>query len=119
MEDERIIDLYWDRNQTAIDETAVKYGSFLHRLSWNILRSHDSFVSDEEVGNIVDFLKNQNLGNVYSEDIEDKIKNIGSSAGTSSSGGGGDSKDSYFVDAGKFIIDKDKASIGMLQRVLK
>ena len=31
MEDERIIDLYWDRNQTAIDETAVKYGSFLHR----------------------------------------------------------------------------------------
>jgi len=41
MEDERIIDLYWDRNQTAIDETAVKYGSFLHRLSWNILRSHD------------------------------------------------------------------------------
>ena len=26
MEDERIIDLYWDRNQNAINETAVKYG---------------------------------------------------------------------------------------------
>ena len=25
----------------------------------------------------------------------------------------------YFADAGKFIIEKDKASIGMLQRVFK
>ena len=25
----------------------------------------------------------------------------------------------YFADAGRFIIDKDKASIGMLQRVFK
>ena len=41
MEDERIIDLYWDRDQNAITETAGKYGGFLHRLSWNILRSHD------------------------------------------------------------------------------
>ena len=30
-----------------------------------------------------------------------------------------DDKDVYFVDAGKFIIEKDKASIGMLQRVFK
>ena len=27
--------------------------------------------------------------------------------------------DEYFVEAGKFIIEKDKASIGMLQRVFK
>ena len=82
-------------------------------------RIQGAFVSDEEVGNIVDFLKNQNIGNVYNEDIEDKIKNLGSSAGTGSSGNSGDDKDSYFIDAGKFIIDKDKASIGMLQRVFK
>ena len=30
-----------------------------------------------------------------------------------------DDQDAYFVDAGKFIIEKDKASIGMLQRVFK
>ena len=30
-----------------------------------------------------------------------------------------DDKDVYFVDEGKFIIEKDKASIGMLQRVFK
>ena len=28
-------------------------------------------------------------------------------------------RDEYFEDAAKFIIDKDKASIGMLQRVFK
>ena len=38
-------------------------------------------------------------------------------AGTSN--GGGNDRDSLFVDAGKFIIEKDKASIGMLQRVFK
>ena len=82
-------------------------------------RIQGAFVSDEEVGNIVDFLKNQNIGNVYNEDIEDKIRNIGSSSNGGVSSGGGDGKDAYFVDAGKFIIEKDKASIGMLQRVFK
>lgn len=82
-------------------------------------RVQGAFVSDEEVGNIVDFLKNQNIGNVYNEDIEDKIKNLGSSTGGTSGGSSADDKDSYFIDAGKFIIDKDKASIGMLQRVFK
>lgn len=28
-------------------------------------------------------------------------------------------KDEYFIEAGKFIIEKDKASIGMLQRMFK
>lgn len=31
----------------------------------------------------------------------------------------GDERDIYFVDAGKFIIEKEKASIGMLQRMFK
>ena len=71
----------------------------------------------------MDYLKNQSLGNVYNsyaEDIEEKIKNIGSSGGSSGSGsGGGNDRDEYFEEAARFIIDKDKASIGMLQRVLK
>ena len=33
--------------------------------------------------------------------------------------GGANDRDEYFVQAGKFIIDKDKASIGMLQRMFK
>ena len=39
MEDAKIIELYWVRSETAIAETASKYGSFLHSIAWNILRS--------------------------------------------------------------------------------
>ena len=34
-------------------------------------------------------------------------------------GEGGDDRDTYFVEAGKLIIDKERASIGMLQRMFK
>ena len=40
MEDAEIIDLYWRRDQRAIDETHGKYGGFLTGITWNILRSH-------------------------------------------------------------------------------
>ena len=40
MEDAEIIDLYWQRDQRAIDETHGKYGGFLAGIAWNILSSH-------------------------------------------------------------------------------
>lgn len=85
-------------------------------------RMQGAFVSDKEVSDVVDFLKNQAIGNIYSDDIEEKIRNIGSGVGSSGGSAGGDSGpeyDQYFAEAGRFIIDKDKASIGMLQRVFK
>lgn len=84
-------------------------------------RIQGAFVSDKEVADVVDFLKNQAIGNTYAEDIEEQIKKIGNGSGGAGSAGGGagDGLDEYFGDAGKFIIDKDKASIGMLQRVFK
>lgn len=84
-------------------------------------RVQGAFVSDKEVSDVVDFLKNQAIGNVYSEDVEEKIKNMGSASSESGSGasGSGSEYDQYFAEAGRFIIDKDKASIGMLQRVFK
>lgn len=39
MEDSRIIDLYWQRSETAIDETAKKYARYCHSISFNILHS--------------------------------------------------------------------------------
>ncbi|MBO5347415.1 MAG: DNA translocase FtsK, partial [Lachnospiraceae bacterium] len=88
------------------------------------VRVQGSFVSDAEVGAVVDFLKNQQLGNVYHEDqeeIQSQINNLKSGAGNagSSTNGRSDDKDALFADAGRFIIEKDKASIGMLQRVFK
>lgn len=84
-------------------------------------RVQGAFVSDKEVSDVVEFLKNQALGNVYSSDIQEKIASIGSSSQGSNNGlsDGGNEKDQYFIEAGKFIIEKDKASIGMLQRVFK
>jgi len=81
-------------------------------------RIQGAFVSDKEVSDVVDFLKNQALDNVYAEDIEEQIRSLGGSSGLSSSPGG-DDRDEYFADAGRFVIEKDKASIGMLQRVFK
>ncbi|MGN1147411.1 MAG: DNA translocase FtsK 4TM domain-containing protein [Lachnospiraceae bacterium] len=83
-------------------------------------RVQGAFVSDREVSDVVDFLKNQAIGNVYAEDVEEKIKSMGSGSGTGPAGSdGGSSLDEYFADAGRFIIDKDKASIGMFQRMFK
>ncbi|MDE7285118.1 MAG: DNA translocase FtsK [Lachnospiraceae bacterium] len=84
-------------------------------------RIQGAFVSDKEVSDVVDFLKNQEIGNVYNEDVEEKIRNMGSS-GSDGGAGGIDSSseyDQYFAEAGRFIIEKDKASIGMLQRAFK
>ena len=84
-------------------------------------RIQGAFVSDKEVADVVDFLKNQAIGNVYDDDVENQIKNMGNnvSGGGSPSGDSGSEYDQYFAEAGRFIIDKDKASIGMLQRVFK
>ena len=85
-------------------------------------RVQGAFVSDKEVADVVDFLKNQAIGNTYAEDIEEKLKNISSTSGSSSGAdgaSGGSGLDEYFTEAGKFIIEKDKASIGMLQRMFR
>lgn len=40
MKDEEIVRLYWQRNESAITETQHKYGSYLTKISYNIL--HDT-----------------------------------------------------------------------------
>ena len=85
-------------------------------------RIQGAFVSDREVADVVDFLKNQSIGNVYDDDVENQIKSMGN-GGTgvngNAAGEGGSEYDQYFAEAGRFIIEKDKASIGMLQRMFK
>lgn len=39
MEDTKIIDLYWTRSESAIAETAKKYGSYCRAVAFRILRS--------------------------------------------------------------------------------
>nr|WP_243167989.1 DNA translocase FtsK [Anaerocolumna cellulosilytica] len=82
------------------------------------VRVQGAFISDKEVGAVVDFLTAQNNGAEYNEEVANKISNVQAGDGGNSSGGVND-RDDYFIEAGKFIIEKDKASIGMLQRVYK
>lgn len=39
MEDEKLIELFWNRSELAIQETSNKYGGYLRRISMNILES--------------------------------------------------------------------------------
>lgn len=82
-------------------------------------RVQGAFVSDKEVSDVVEFLKNQSLGNIYDSDLQDKIASYSGSAAGAGGASEGSERDQYFEEAGKFIIEKDKASIGMLQRVFK
>ena len=77
------------------------------------VRVQGAFVSDAEVGRVVEFLKENETVAEYdtavAQKIEKKIRN-GSLSGE---------RDEYFEAAARFIMEKDKATIGMLQRMFK
>ena len=39
MNDSEIVNLYWERYEQAVAETAKKYGKYCHRIAYNILRN--------------------------------------------------------------------------------
>jgi RNA polymerase sigma-70 factor (ECF subfamily) len=41
MDDNQIVDLYWERSETAISETAKKYGRYCHYIAFNVLRNDE------------------------------------------------------------------------------
>ena len=41
MEDKKIVELYWARNEEAITQTSVKYGGMMHATSKSIVGSHE------------------------------------------------------------------------------
>ena len=85
-------------------------------------RIQGAFVSDEDVQKVVSYIKANNTSDSSAmADIENQIDGIASSNGNGQDADlKGDSVyDEYFADAGRFIIEKNKASIGMLQRVFK
>lgn len=85
------------------------------------LRVQGAYISDDEVVSVVEFLKANNGECTYSEEVTNQISttSAGSTAETAIGNDSGDGRDDYFVQAGQFIIEKDKASIGMLQRMFK
>jgi len=83
-------------------------------------RVQGSFVSDKEVGDVVDFLSESGNEPSYDAEVAEKINNCtASSVPGDALASPSSNLDDNFIQAGKFIIEKDKASIGMLQRVFK
>lgn len=84
------------------------------------IRAQGAFVSDREVSDVVSFLTENNGAGSYDSSIEEKMNSASENpTGTIDSGMPSDDRDSYFVDAAKLLVDKEKGSIGMLQRYFK
>ena len=79
-------------------------------------RVQGSFVTDEEVQSVVQFLRSNNVTADYDEEVVSQVNT--SEPGMTAAGDDND-RDTYFAEAGRLIIDKEKASIGMLQRTFK
>lgn len=82
-------------------------------------RVQGAFVSDSEVQKVVEFLADQGLTAEYNPDVEKQMNAAPVAGCAGSSGGSQNGRDEYFEQAGRFIIEKEKASIGMLQRMFK
>ncbi|HAT89930.1 MAG TPA: cell division protein FtsK [Roseburia sp.] len=86
------------------------------------VRVQGAFVSDKEVSDVVNYIKEENGQVFYNAAVEEHMNNIESentTPGIDSNSGTGDGRDAYFADAAKLLIDKEKGSIGMLQRYFK
>ena len=79
------------------------------------VRLQGAFVSDAEVQRVVDFWKAQAGEVSYDENIAKYV----STATASNTQDGGSERDDYFFEAAKFVIEKEKASTSMLQRMFK
>ena len=82
------------------------------------LRIQGAFVGDAEVAAVVDYIKQNNGGESMEKDLAEQMKEMEKSIEKTSAASVSD-RDDLFEQAGKFIIEKDKASIGMLQRWFK
>lgn len=83
------------------------------------LRVQGSFISDKEITDVVNFLKEQSDKPEYDENVMKLIDTATVSSPVADQQSGDDGRDELFWDAGRLICDKQKASIGSLQRVFR
>ncbi len=78
------------------------------------LRVQGAFVSDDEVSAVVEAVKENNEKPEYNEEISNH--EIASSGTSSAAAESGEERDELFQQAGRFLIEANKGSIGSLQR---
>lgn len=81
------------------------------------VRLQGAFVSDKEVSDVVDFLIKNNQDVQYDEEITNT--ELAPEVNEPAAGGSDDGRDVLFPEAGRFVIEKEKGSTSMLQRMFK
>ncbi len=83
------------------------------------VRLQGAFVSDKEVSDVVDFLIKNNQDVQYDEEITNAELAPEANEPAAGAGGSDDGRDVLFAEAGRFVIEKEKGSTSMLQRMFK
>ncbi|SEQ35193.1 DNA segregation ATPase FtsK/SpoIIIE, S-DNA-T family [Lachnospiraceae bacterium RM5] len=109
-------------SRTIIDtnggEKLLGNGDMLFYPAWFVkpVRLQGAFVSDVEVQSVVEYIKTHNVEVEYDKNVE----NVAEVSDTSiQSNASSDDKDILFEQAARFVIEKEKASTSMIQRMFK
>ncbi len=81
------------------------------------VRLQGAFISDEEVARVVEYITKQSGDVVYDEQITQRIEMPALASALAEDKDNG--RDEYFVEAARFVIEREKASTSMLQRMFK
>ncbi len=82
-------------------------------------RVQGAFVSDEEVADVTAFIREQGYTVQEDERIKEEMNGLENAAAGGGTSDGDSDRDAFFAEAARLVIGKEKASIGMLQRVFK
>ncbi len=82
------------------------------------VRLQGAFISDGEVSRVVEFITQQSGEVAYDETITQQIANA-NVENSMDPGGDAGGRDAYFNEAARFVIEREKASTSMLQRMFK
>ncbi len=77
-------------------------------------RIQGTFVADDEIKNLIEFIKNHASEPDYKEEITTKFKPLSSKNGVM--GADGEEHDELFLEVAKFVVTQNKASSSMIQR---
>ena len=80
------------------------------------VRVQGAFVSDKEVSDVVEFLRNNNEEPDYNNNVTEIVETDAADAGTKEQKEPKSDRDEYFEEAGRFVIESERAAAGQLQR---
>lgn len=100
-------------------EALIGKGDMLFTGNMNMTRAQGAFVSDEEIGELVDFIHEKNGAPIFDETIQKQIEAEGEDGDGGSGAAEGDYDDPLVPQAIDVIKNSKRASTSMLQRRLK